>query len=139
MHHHEQVTIHPATREAIKVDKNLKEVILSLNDYEFYTTNSCIDNFGKMWIEFERYDYSLKLMQSALTYHMNHINNRDSLYFFLQERGTFTLNFVNEVVTDPQNADNVMSTGNVEEYVSLRIDNNYFFTFKRLLLQVFPN
>lgn len=43
------------------VDENLINIINKLNEFEYKTTNSCQNNFGKIWIEFEKNSY-LKLI-----------------------------------------------------------------------------
>ncbi len=140
---HEQVRFSVDGDFEICVDRGMEDIIRVLFHWGCHTINSCIDNNGSVWIEFESFGDSRRFMKLALR-NCNQINGgpdgfqRETLWDFIEEYGHFELLFDEEVIDDPDEENTVIRTGQLQEGVSLRFDKDLLEDFRRLICEVLP-
>jgi hypothetical protein len=137
---HEQVLIKPDGWFVFEVDKGIEDIILNLFHWNFYTNNSCIDNFGKIWIDFDEFRSVETIYQMALTDHLKYYEekNFDTLYTFLEDNCETNLLFIDEIIKDPNQENTVTSTGRIDHSVSIRFNKELLPKFRQLFFEVFP-
>lgn len=84
------------------VDEKLKPILEKLNKNGFKTQNSCQDNHGKIWIQFNPISSWTKLMEKALFDHLDQNefqrihgqeDNYETLWGFISDWVKYTVNY----------------------------------------------
>ena len=136
---HEQTTIKINDGISFSVDVGIQDVITKLWEHGITTSNSCIDNCGEIWIEFEDHDSFMLFTQLAL-YFRGKVNIdhfvRETLWDFFEECN-FTIFPIEMCVFDPNEEDIVIGCGKVEYGVSMKFQKENFDKFKQLFFEVF--
>jgi hypothetical protein len=138
---HEQVLVRISPRFSFTVDKGLEKIIGNFWDWGLETTNSCIDNNGRIWIEFidfQTWERFLRLIfKNNLT-----VNGktylRETLWDFLLEKASISISFEEMVEDDPDNDNTVIGTGDLFQCIEMRFPKEYFEDFTTLLFEVLP-
>ena len=142
---HEQVGIFVKNYGFMEVDKGIENIIQTLWHYGFSTANSCIDNFGKIWINFFYFEEVKELYQVALTDHLKlkvypkygEGKDFDTLYEFFINACKLELLFEMEWDFD-SNYEDTNPTGETEHSISMRFDKKLLPQFRDLFFKLFP-
>lgn len=132
------------------VDEKIKYILEALNDNGFITSNSCQNNFGKIWIEFNQISHWEQLMKYALYNHLDQnieqrkkgdYDNGNTLWGFINDNVSYNVIF-NEADYDNDDEYEKQTGGFTRNYhlvstISIRFDKELLSEFTKYFNDVF--
>lgn len=120
------------------VDEGLEEVIGNFFHWDIETCNSCMDMDGSIWIEFCNFDDWEQFLQLALRNNILIDGKHETLWDFLQRKARVKVVFDEEVIEDPNSAEDVTGTGVLIICIGLYFPKDLLDEFKELFFEVLP-
>ena len=125
MTNHVQTEIYnPFYDEIIEVDSGMTRILSKLWELGLQTHNSCQDNNGSVWIEFDL-ECGKKFFEILTKHYLTFdcdFNHKHDLYI---DDITLRIN-TDDCVQDPNEEDSVISTGDVRWTLSVRFPQHHF-------------
>ncbi len=141
MSEHKQIEVKIDHDFYILIDEGLENIIKNFFHWGIETCNCCIDYNGSVWIEFCDFDDWKQFLQLALR---NNIevkgdgHKSKTLWDFLQDEADVKLVFDEELISDPNNEDEVRGTGFLIICVGLTFLKESLKDFEKLFFEVLP-
>lgn len=130
VYHKQKKVYNPIFKDYVDVDSNMVRILSKIWELGFVTYNSCEDNNGLIWLEFDIYD-GMNFFEILNRYFLNfetfgtQVGTLDEEDFPYIENVSLDINYDNAEI-DPDDENCVISTANVYWALSVRFPQHYY-------------